>query len=62
MSRIEDFFEDSVDVGIIPQTPMNYDVTAYKIYTCYLENKLDELSAENAELRAKLAVYGGDKG
>ena len=54
MSGIEEFFEKSVDAGLIPQIPMNYDVTAYKIYTGYLENKIDELTAENAELRARL--------
>ena len=54
MSRIEEFFEKSVDAGIIPQIPMNYDVTAYKIYTGYLEKKIDELTAENAELRERL--------
>lgn len=55
MSRIEEFFEKSVDSGIIPQMPMNYDAVAYKIYTGYLENKIDELTAENADLREKLA-------
>lgn len=54
MSRIEEFFEKSVDVGIIPQMPMNYDAVSYKIYTGCLENKIDELTAENAELRARL--------
>lgn len=54
MSRIEEFFEKSVDAGIIPQTPMNYDAVSYKIYTGYLENKVDELTAENAELRERL--------
>ena len=52
MSRIEEFFKKSVDAGIIPQTPMNYDAVSYKIYTGYLENKIDELTAKNAELRA----------
>ena len=51
MSRIEEFFEKSVDAGIIPQIPMNYDAVAYKIYAGYLENKIDELTAENAEVR-----------
>lgn len=51
MSRIEEFFEKSVDAGIVPQTPMNYDAVSYKIYTGYLENKIDELTAENAEVR-----------
>lgn len=55
MSRIEEFFEKSVDAGIIPQIPMNYDAVAYKIYTGYLENKIDELTAEVAELRATLS-------
>ena len=50
MSRIEEFFKKSVDAGIIPQIPMNYDAVAYKIYADYLENKIDELTAENAEL------------
>lgn len=54
MSRIEEFFEKSVDAGIIPQMPMNYDAVSYKIYTVYLENKVDELTAEVAELRARL--------
>ena len=54
MSRIEEFFEKSVDAGIIPQIPMNYDAVSYKIYTGYLENKIDELTAEVAELRARL--------
>lgn len=54
MSRIEEFFEKSVNAGIIPQTPINYDAVPYKIYTGYLENKVDELTAENAELRARL--------
>ena len=51
MSRIEEFFEKSVDAGIIPQIPMNYDAVSYKIYTGYLENKIDELTAEVAEAR-----------
>lgn len=55
MSRIEEFFEKSVDAGIIPQIPMNYDAVSYKIYTGYLENKIDELTAEVAELRATLS-------
>lgn len=54
MSRIEEFFEKSVDAGLIPQIPMNYDAVSYKIYTGYLENKIDELTAEVAELRARL--------
>lgn len=54
MSRIEEFFEKSVDAGIIPQIPMNYDAVSYKIYTDYLENKIDELTAENTELRERL--------
>lgn len=54
MSRIEEFFEKAVAAGIIPQVPMNYDAVAYKIYTGYLENKTDELIAENAELRERL--------
>lgn len=54
MSRIEEFFEKSVDAGIIPQIPMNYDAVSYKIYTGYLENKIDELTAEVTELRARL--------
>lgn len=53
MSRIEEFFEKSVDAGIIPQIPMNYDAVSYKIYTGYLENKIDELTAEVAELLGK---------
>lgn len=53
MSRIEEFFEKSVDAGIIPQIPMNYDAASYKIYAGYLENKIDELTAEVAELRAR---------
>ena len=62
MSRIEDFFEKSVDAGIIPQMPMNYDAVSYKIYTGYLENKIDVLTAENAELRARLKeLQGGEK-
>lgn len=55
MSKIEEFFEKAVVAGCIPQTPMNYDTVAYKIYTSHLENKVDELIAENAELREKLA-------
>ena len=55
MSKIEEFFEKAVAAGIIPQTPMNYDAVAYKIYIGYLENKTDELTAENAELRATLS-------
>lgn len=55
MSRIEEFFEKSVDAGIIPQIPMNYDAVSYKIYTGYLENKIDELTAEVVELRATLS-------
>lgn len=55
MSRIEEFFEKSVDAGIIPQIPMNYDAVSYKIYAGYLENKIDELTAEVAELRATLS-------
>ena len=54
MSKIEEFFEKSVDVGIIPQIPMNYDAVAYKIYAGYLENKIDELIAENTEVEARL--------
>ena len=54
MSRIEEFFEKSVDVGIIPQIPMNYDAVAYKIYAGYLENKIDELTSEVAEAEARL--------
>ena len=54
MSRIEEFFEKAVAAGIIPQIPMNYDAVAYKICTGYLENKTDELTAKNAELRARL--------
>lgn len=54
MSRIEAFFEKAVAAGIIPQVPMNYDAVAYKICTGYLENKTDELTAENAELRQRL--------
>ena len=54
MSKIEEFFEKAVAAGIIPQIPMNYDAVCYKIYTGYLENKIDELAAENAELRARL--------
>lgn len=54
MSRIEEFFEKAVAAGYIPQIPMNYDTVAYKIYTTYLENKTDELTTENAELRARL--------
>ena len=58
MSRIEEFFEKSVDAGIIPQIPMNYDAVSYKIYTGYLENKIDELTAEVADLRARLENAG----
>lgn len=54
MSKIEEFFEKSVDAGIIPQIPMNYDAVSYKIYAGCLENKVDELTAENAELRERL--------
>lgn len=54
MSKIEEFFEKAIVAGCIPQTPMNYDTVAYKIYTSHLENKVDELKAENAELRARL--------
>lgn len=54
MSKIEEFFEKSVAAGYIPQIPMNYDAVAYKIYTGYLENKIDELTAEVTELRARL--------
>lgn len=56
MSRIEEFFEKSVDAGIIPQKPMNYDAVSYKIYTGYLENKIDELTAENAEVRKQAVI------
>lgn len=55
MSRIEKFFEKSVDASIIPQIPMNYDAVDYKIYVSYLETKVDELTAENTELRATLS-------
>ena len=55
MSRIEEFFEKSVDADIIPQIPMNYDAVDYKIYASYLEIKIDELTAEVAELRATLS-------
>lgn len=54
MSKIEEFFEKAVAAGYISQIPMNYDTVAYKIYTIYLENKTDELTAEVAELRARL--------
>lgn len=54
MSKIEEFFEKAVAAGMIPQIPMNYDAVAYKIYVGYLENKVDELTAENAELRERL--------
>lgn len=54
MSKIEEFFEKAAGAGIISQIPMNYDAVAYKIYTGYLENKVDELTAEVAELRARL--------
>lgn len=54
MSKIEEFFERGVEAGCIPQTPMNYDAVTYKIYTGHLENKVGELIAENAELRARL--------
>lgn len=50
MSRIEEFFEKSVNAGIIPQIPMNYDAVAYKIYTGYLENKTDELAKAEKEI------------
>lgn len=53
MSGIEEFFKKSVDAGIIPQIPMNYDVVSYKIYADYLENQIVELAAKNAELRAR---------
>lgn len=55
MNRIEEFFENSVDAGIIPQIPMNYDAVDYKIYVSYLEIKIDELTAEVAELRTTLS-------
>lgn len=55
MSKIEEFFEKAVAAGIIPQIPMNYDAVAYKIYVGYLENKIDELTAEVVELRATLS-------
>lgn len=55
MSKIEEFFEKAVAAGIIPQIPMNYDAVSYKIYAGYLENKIDELTAEVAELRATLS-------
>lgn len=55
MSRIEKFFEKSVDASIIPQIPMNYDAVDYKIYVSYLETKVDELTAENTELRTTLS-------
>ena len=62
MSKIEEFFEKSVDAGIIPQTPMNYDAVSYKIYTGCLENKIDELQAENAEAEARLKdLQGGER-
>lgn len=54
MSRIEEFFERGVEAGCIPRIPMNYDAVSYKIYTCYLEIKVDALTAEVAELRARL--------
>lgn len=59
MSRIEEFFEKAVEAGIIPQIPMNYDAAAYKIYTGYLENKVDELTSELK--RYGLPVNVGDK-
>lgn len=58
MSKIEEFFEKAVAAGIIPQIPMNYDAVAYKIYTGYLENKVDELTAEIIKLRARLDKDG----
>ena len=61
MSRIEKYIKKSVDAGIIPQIPMNYDAVSYKIYTGYLENKIDELTAEVAELRARLKELQGGK-
>lgn len=54
MSKIEEFFEKAVSAGYIRQIPMNYDAVYYKIYTGYLEHKIDELAAENAELRERL--------
>ena len=54
MSKIEEFFEKAVAAGIIPQIPMNYDAVAYKIYVGYLENKVDELTSENAKLHERL--------
>lgn len=53
MSKTKEFFEKAVAAGYIPQIPMNYDAVAYKIYAGHLENKVDELIAENAELRAR---------
>ena len=59
MSRVEEFFEKSVDAGIIPQAPMGCDAVSYKIYTTYLENKVDKLTSELK--RYGLPVNVGDK-
>lgn len=57
MSKIEEFFEKAVGAGIIPQIPMNYDAVAYKIYTGYLENKVEGLTAERDDRKLEYKGY-----
>lgn len=47
MDNIEQYFEQLVSQGIIPQEPTDYDAATLKIYIAHLE-------AENAELCARL--------
>lgn len=51
MSKIKEYFQSLVNIGAIPQEPMNYDAETLKIYIEYLET-------ENAALceRLKKAV------
>ena len=50
MSKIKEYFQNLVKAGIIPQSPMNYDAEALKIY-------IDHLEEENAALRTELEDY-----
>lgn len=47
MSRIEEYFQDLVKSGALPQLPANYDAMTLKIY-------IDHLEAENVALRERL--------
>lgn len=47
MSRIEEYFQDLVKNGDLPQLPANYDAMTLKIY-------IDHLETENAALRERL--------